>query len=183
MAEFLDYAHAHFPGYDLYLGFPKSNARAIAFLQNRGCSLSEEAYHDIFVFDGAAIQAESAGLVRVTERNFPEFRKIYMPEPDAYWNSDRIRETLNAWTIYLLYRDGLAAGYVCARDGEIFSLGYRDNLFDKEVYKALVTAILRDVQASGRKHMVFFNDEESQSAALELGFTCVGEYVLYVESA
>ena len=32
--------------------------------------------------------------------------------------------------------------------------------------------------------MIFFNDdEESQSAALELGFTCVGEYVLYIKSA
>lgn len=30
--------------------------------------------------------------------------------------------------------------------------------------------------------MIFFNDEESQSAALELGFSCVGEYVLYIES-
>ena len=68
------------------------------------------------------------------------------------------------------------------RNGEIFSLGYRDNKFDKSVYKALVKIILRDLQTAGYKHLVFFNDEESQSAALELGFTCVSKYVLYLKS-
>ena len=183
MSEFMEYAHAHFAGYDLYLGFPERNARAIAFLRQRGCRLSEEAYHDIFVFDGAAVGTASPGLVKVTEGNFPEFEELYRAEPDAYWSADRIRAALNEWTVYLLHRDGIAAGYVCARDGEIFSLGYREHRFDRDVYGALVTAVLRDLKAAGYGHMTFFNDEESQSAALELGFSCVGKYVLYVGRA
>ena len=147
-----------------------------------GCRLIEEAWHDIFIFDSAAIPAESAGLARVTDRNFSAFQKIHRFDPDAYWTTDRIRATLNEWTIYLLYRDGIATGYVSARDGEIFDLGYRDDAFDGDVYKALVAAILRDCKAAGHGHMVFFNDDRSQSAALELGFACVGEYALYVES-
>ncbi|MCD8130512.1 MAG: hypothetical protein LUE16_04430 [Lachnospiraceae bacterium] len=46
--EFLEYACAHFTGYDLYLGFPKRNASAISFLQKTGCRLIQESYHDIF---------------------------------------------------------------------------------------------------------------------------------------
>ena len=181
--EFLEYACAHFTGYDLYLGFPKRNTNAISFLQKRSCRLIQESYHDIFVFDGSAIQAETDGIVRVTESNFSEFREIHQTDPETYWSSERIFSTLNEWLIYLLYREDIAVGYICARNGEIFSLGYRDNIFDKSAYKALVTVILRDLQAAGHKHMVFFNDdEESQSAALGLGFSCVGEYVLYVKS-
>lgn len=182
LTEFLEYACAHFTGYDLYLGFPKRNTNAISFLQKRNCRLIEESYHDIFVFDGSAIQAETDGIVRVTESNFSEFRKIHQTDPDTYWSSERIFSTLNEWLIYLLYREGIAVGYICARNGEIFSLGYRDDIFDKSAYQALVTVILRDLQAAGYQHMIFFNNEESQSAALDLGFSCVGEYVLYMKS-
>lgn len=182
LTEFLEYACAHFTGYDLYLGFPKRNNNAISSLQKRSCRLIEESYHDIFVFDDSAIQAEADRIVRVTESNFSEFRKIHQTDPETYWSSERIFSTLNEWLIYLLYRDDIAVGYICARNGEIFSLGYLDDIFDKSTYKTLVTAVLRDLQAAGYKHMTFFNDEESQPAALELGFSCVGEYVLYMKS-
>ncbi len=182
LAEFLEYAGTHFAGYDLYLGFPKRNANAVSFLQKRNCRLVEESYHNIFVFDGSALQTEADGIVRVTESNFSEFSKMHQTDPETYWSSERIFSTLDEWLIYLLYREGVAVGYICARNGEVFSLGYRDNTFDKSAYKALVTVILRDFQAAGYKHMILFNDEESQSAALELGFSCVGEYVLYIAS-
>ena len=182
LTEFLEYTCAHFAGYDLYLGFPKRNNNAISFLQKRGCRLIEESYHDIFVFDGSAIQPEIAGIVKVTESNFSEFKKIHQTDLDTYWSSERIFSTLNEWLIYLLYQEDIAVGYICARDGEIFSLGYRDNIFDKNTYKALVSVILSNFKEAEYKHMTFFNDEESQSTALELGFSCVGEYVLYVKS-
>lgn len=182
LAEFLEYARTHFAGYELYMGFPKRNTNAINFLQKADCRLIEESFHDIFIFDGFTVQPEAAGIVKVTESNFSEFKKIHQTNPDTYWTSERIFSTMNEWLIYMLYRDGLAVGYICARDGEIFSLGYRDNLFDENTYKALVSVILRDLKAEGYKHMVFFNDEESQPTALALGFSCVGEYVLYVKN-
>ena len=182
LTEFQEYACAHFAGYTLYLGFPKRNTDAISFLQKTGWRLIQESYHDIFVFDGSAIQPETAGIVKVTESNFSEFRKIHETDSDTYWNSERIFSTLNEWLIYLLYREDVAVGYICARNGEIFSLGYRDNMFDKNTYKALVSVILSDLKTAGHKHMIFFNEEESQPTALELGFSCVSEYVLYIKS-
>ena len=50
ITEFLEYAHTHFPGYDLYLGFPKRNTQAIAALEKMGCRLIQESYHNIYVF-------------------------------------------------------------------------------------------------------------------------------------
>ena len=182
LTEFLEYAGAHFPGYDLYLGFPKRNIDAIAALQKENCRLIQECYHDIYIFDGSAIQAETDRIVRVTESNFSEFRKLHQTDPETYWNAERIFQALDEWLIYLLYREDTVAGYICARNGDVVGLGYRDNVFDGSVYKSLVTVILRDVQAAGDKHLIFFNDEESQSAALELGFSCVSEYVLYLKS-
>ena len=183
LTEFLEYAHGRFPGYDLYLGFPKRNTDAISALQKRNCRLIQECYHDIYIFDGADIHTETEGIVRVTESNFSEFRKIHQTDPETYWNSERIFQALDEWLIYLLYRENIAVGYICVKNGDIVSLGYGDNTFDKSAYKSLVTVILRDLQAAGYKKLIFFNDdEESQSAALALGFSCVSEYVLYITS-
>ena len=183
LTEFLEYAHAYFPGYDLYLGFPKRNIDAISALQKENCRLIQECYHDIYVFDGSDIQAETDGIVRVTESNFSEFSKIYQVDSETYWSAERIFRTLNEWLIYLLYRENIAVGYICVRNGDIVSLGYGDNTFDKSAYKSLVTVILRDLQVAGYEKLIFFNDdEESQSAALEIGFSCVGVYVLYLTS-
>ena len=182
IAEFIEYARENFADYSLYFGFPKKNSRAITALQNNGCELVEEAYHDIFTLENFAARSELSGVVKVDESNFSEFRKIHKTDEYTYWNSDRILETLKDWSIYLLYRDETAAGYICARDGEIFDLGYRDNIFDGNTYKSLVTAILNELKAQGRRHLIFFNEEESQSAALEIGFNCVAEYVLYVKN-
>lgn len=183
LTEFLEYAHARFPGYDLYFGFPKRNTDAISALQKRNCRLIQESYHDIYIFDGADIHAETDGIVKVTESNFSEFSKIYQVDSETYWSAERIFRTLNEWLIYLLYWENIAVGYICVRNGDIVSLGYGDNTFDKSAYRSLVTVILRDLQAAGYKKLIFFNDdEESQSAALELGFSCVSEYVLYLTS-
>ena len=181
ITEFIEYARKNFAGYSLYFGFPKKNARAINALQNSGCELVEEAYHNIFILENFVAQSELAGVVKVTESNFSEFRKIHKTDEYTYWTSDRIYETLSDWSIYLLYRDETTEGYICARNGEIFDLGYRDK-FDGDTYKALVSAILNELKAQGRKYLIFFNEEESQKAALEIGFQCVAEYVLYVKN-
>ena len=181
LEEFIEYARGSFAGYSLYFGFPKKNARAITALQNNGCEFVEASYHDVFILENFAAKSELEGVVKVTESNFSEFGKIRKTDEYTYWNSERIYETLNDWIIYLRYRDDTAVGYICARDGEIFDLGYRDNVFDENTYKALVTAILNDFKAQGRRHLIFFN-EEGQHAAQEIGFHCVAEYVLYVKN-
>lgn len=182
LEEFIEYGKEYFAGYDLYLGFPKKNSHAVAYLENIGGRLAEEAYHDVFSFEKYEIQPEDPGLTKVTKDNFSAFRSIHMADQDTYWNADRIYETLDDWTIYLLCQNGTAAGYVNIRSGEIFDLGYRDAVYDEKVYKALVTKVLNDSQKAGYPYMTFFNDDKTQSAALDLGFTCVSEYVLYIIS-
>ena len=181
LSEFTEYCREHFSGYDLYLGFPKKNIDATAYLRGIGSEMVEEAYHDVLIFEEYKMRPEAAGLAKVTEENYSEFRKIHITDADTYWNADRIRETLSDWTIYLLRRDEETVGAVYARDGEIFGLDYRNGRYEQDVYEALVTKILNEFKRTGCENLTFFHDEASQAAALELGFRCVGEYVLYVK--
>lgn len=181
LEEFFGYAAEHYAGYTLYLGFPRKNARAIDFLHRSGCKLAEESFHDIFVLEDSALQPECAGLVGVTDENYSAFREVLETDEDTYWDADRIYATLGEWIIYLFYREGTAAGYVYARNGEIFGMGYRENVFDEKTYRALTAKILNDLKAAGYRHVTFFHDGKSQPAALEIGFRCVAEYVLYTK--
>ena len=185
VSEFLEYARAHFAGYDLYLGFPKRNTQAIAALEKSNCRLIQEAYHNIYRFDGSEIPVDADGIVRVTEANFDAFRAIHQSDPETYWNAGRMLQALDEWLIFLLYRDDSPVGYVCSRNGEIFDLGFRDDQFDAAVFAILVKVVLRDLQAAGYRQMIFFVDEEEgeerQNAVLSLGFTCVSKYVLYLK--
>lgn len=181
LAEFTEYARVHFPGYTLYLGFPRRNQDAVHALESAGWACIEESYHDVFSLADYTPRPDAQGVVRVTRENFSAFRVLHRVDASTYWNAQRIERTLDAWQIYLLAgsETGAPAGAVYARDGEIFGIDYREGRFDAAVYRALVTAILNAFYRAGRTHVVFFQDEAAQSAALELGFRCAAQYVLF----
>lgn len=181
LAEFTKYARKHFPGYTLYLGFPRRNQDAVCALEAAGWACIEESWHDVFSLVEYEPRPEAEGIVRVTRENFPAFRALHKADEFTYWNAQRIERTLDAWQIYMLSEreTGAPRGAVYARDGEIFGIDYREEKFDAAVYKALMTAILNDFHRAGRSHAVFFHDEAAQPAALALGFRCAAQYILF----
>ena len=62
---------------------------------------------------------------------------------------------------------------------EIFGIDFPDGIYDSDVYRALLTAALNDCKRRGAKHMIFFNEGESQADAVACGFRCIGEYVCF----
>lgn len=186
VAEFVSFAHANFPGDELYLGFPKENREAVAALEALGFARIEESFNDALDFDAYSLRPESADIVLITRDNYQLFSALHAQvEDDMYWNSKRILQDMDEWRIFVLLREGKPAGaiYYFVFDDrsmdEIFGVDFADGVFDGGVYRELVTAALNDEKRRGVRHMVFFNDGESQSDALACGFRCVGEYVCY----
>lgn len=156
----------------------------VPFWENRGCRVRSSLSPRLkYTFCGVlgqlavCTQSTRPGYQREPETNFDAFRAIHQSDPETYWNAGRMLQALDEWLIYLLYRDDSPVGYVCSRNREIFDLGFRDDQFDAAVFAILITVVLRDLQAAGYCHMIFFvddeKDEERQNAVLSLGFTCV----------
>lgn len=181
LEEFTEYARAYFPGYMLYLGFPKRNEDAVHALESADWACIEESYHDVFSLADYVPQPEKQGVVRVTHENFSAFRALHRTDEFTYWNAQRMERTLDAWQIYLLseHETGVPLGAIYARDGEVYGIDYCDGQFHAAVYRALMTAILNDFCRAGHTHLVFFHDEAAQAAALELGFRCAAQYILF----
>lgn len=185
LSEFTDYCEENYHGYTLYLGFPAENKPAASFLAASGWMCIERNYNDVFFFDRYEIQPEISDIVRVRKDNFGEFRKLHEPiESEMYWNSDRLYEDLDNWEIYIYCRDGAPVGAIYYTDEEVlvevFGVDFAQDRFDEEIFRALLIRALNACKESGKKYMVFFNDEQSQKIALDIGFTCVGQYVLHI---
>lgn len=184
LAEFMEYARVHFPGYTLYLGFPKRNEDAVCALESAGWACVEESYHDVFSLADYEPRPEAQGIVRVAHENFSAFRALHRTDEFTYWSAQRIERTLDFWQIYMLNESetGEPLGAIYARDGEVYGIDYRDGQFNAAVYRALMIAMLNDFHRAGRAHLVFFHDEAAQPAALELGFRCAAQYVLFCKT-
>lgn len=183
LEEFADYCGDEFPGYELYLGFPKDNRNAVAYFESNGWNLLEHSYNDVLHFVEYAPVEIDAPIAKVTRDNFADFRRLHEPiEGDMYWNCDRLHEKLDDWTIWLYYQKEEPCAAIYYKDEsiltEIFGVDFLDGKFDSVAFRMLLRTALNDCKAKGCEHMVFFNDDESQQVTLDLGFRCVGEYLL-----
>lgn len=185
-AEFEAYCKTNYPGYELFLGFPTDNTVAVNYLASNGWACIERSYNDVLHLKDYHQLEESGEVVPVTRDNFEDFCSLHqLIEGDMYWNSERLYQKLDAWDIWLYYRNGIPAAAIYYKDAEIlvtiYGIDFAGNLFEEAVYRALVTRTLNDCKEKGSQHVVFFNDEETQQTALACGFTCVGTYVCYMK--
>lgn len=182
LEEFLTFIKKRFPGYELYLGFPRNNSDAVSYLMENGFTCLDESFHDVLFFDSYHLLPECSDVVAVTRDNFEDFRKLHRPvEDNMYWNCNRLFENLDNWHIYLCYQEGSAAGAIYYTDEkvmlEIFGVDFPNGVCNKEVLLALLTKALNEGKKAGAKYLCFFTDQDSHPVSLELGFHFVGEYV------
>lgn len=183
LAEFLAYVDGKYPGCEIWLGFPEENCQALTYLAEQGFEVLEESYNDVLSLDDYQ-GGEDGGIIQVTEENFPLFAELHSQyDFDMYWNSERLAQSLEQWMIFLYEKENALQGAVYCTKGEpaeIFGVDYADGVYSPEIFCALTGAVLNACKARQTKHLVFFNNEESQADALALGFNCVGKYVLIV---
>lgn len=182
IAEFLAFARVHFPGSELYLGFPEENTEAVMALESGGYPRIEESYNDVMDLTTYEPALDCPDIIPVTRKNYDLFRGLHSAETDMYWNSDRLLADIDRWTIYLYQQNGAAAGAIYFTGGpilsEIFGIDFPGG-YDAKVYRRLVTKALNEAKRNHIRSMVFFNEERGQADALGLGFHCISKYVCY----
>ena len=186
LAEFTEYCAENFAGCKLCMGFPGDNKDAIGYLSQNGWSCEERSYNNVLFFEEYELRPEAADLVKVTRENYSDFRKIHeRVQGDMYWNADRLYDAMDEWDIYLYCEDQEPSAAIYCRDCEIlmeiYGVDFEDGHYHREVFRELVTKALNDCKRHGKKNMGFFGDYENQTDILDIGFHCVGEYVLFVK--
>ena len=185
LSEFLSFVGERFQGYDVFLGFPAENQKAVDYLAGRGFECIEDDYNNTAFLDKCNNASESRDIIQINKENYDYFRILHNQiEGDMYWNSDRIYEDLDKWIILVKYADRKPQGavyYTKANDGwyEIFGIDTDCDKYDPELYQELLHAAIADTRRRGGRVMTFFCDKEYEETALECGFVCVGNYLCY----
>ncbi|MDO5399861.1 MAG: hypothetical protein Q4F17_02630 [Eubacteriales bacterium] len=182
LEELIQYCKANYAGYELNFGFPADNQNAVSYLQKQGWPCTEQSWNQILHLKDYQLRPESPNVRKVTRETFDDFRTIHSQyDAEIYWNSQRIYDSFDKWHIYLYYKEEKPIGAIFYFDEEIFGLTFDGGIFDDGIYEALLTKAANDHKERGLAYLVFFQDEDSWSAAREMGFQRVGKYVLFVQ--
>lgn len=185
LGELISRLDGRFPGYTYYFGFPDKNTAAIAFLKEKGFQCIEEDWNNTFFFDEYIPLPGDPCITKIGRENFADFQVIYKPGPDTYWTGERIFEQLEEWNIFVYYNGATPVGtiFFCGDNGyyEIFGTDLADGGTQENIYRALLIASLNYCKQTGAKYMTYFCCDDWQHIPLELGFRCVGKYLLYIK--
>ncbi len=185
LSEFLSFVSERFKGYDVFLGFPAENKKAVDYLSGRGFECIEDDFNNTAFLDKCVNVSENSEIIRISKENYDYFRILHNQiEGDMYWNSDRIYEDLDDWIVLVKYSEEKPQGavyYTNADDGcfEIFGVDIDCERYDTELFKELINAAIVDTRRRGGRVMTFFCEKEYEETVLECGFVCVGKYLCY----
>ena len=185
MQEFLSYVQERFSGYDVFLGYPTDNQKAIDFLASHGFECIEESNNNTAFLDHYQPIAQSNDIVRITKENFDYFRTLHdQIEGYMYWDSDRLYYKLDRWVIFVKLQDNVPLGaiyYTTYNEHhlEIFGFDGKDNRLDADVFRDLLIKVLNNAKESGGKYVTFFCEDEELPIVTELSFRFISRYVGY----
>lgn len=184
LEEFCLFAQTHFPGYDLYLGFPAENVKALAFLAARGFERIEESVNHTAFLANLAPGAPGADVALVTTaEGFERFRALHDGAAgDMYWASERIWADRARWLLFVCLAGEEPVGCACAAKAgegwyEIFGVDVKNGGARRQTFSALVSAVLYEAKRQGGKYVTFFCDAAEEEAVRRLGMTRIGGYV------
>ena len=185
LAELLDALESKFAGYTAYFGYPGENHEAIRFLQQNGFECAERTWNHSFIFGEYRRRETSPNVEKISRTNFDRFRAAYHASPDAYWNCERIYESIDEWTIFV-YNQGsapVAAVFSTGSAGyfEIYGVEFTSETRQIHIISELLIALLNEYAQMGAKYLTYLCDEAEKDVLRELGFRCVGQYVLYTK--
>ena len=77
LAEFLSFVGERFKGYDVFMGFPAENQRAVNYLSEHGFECIEDDFNNTAFLDKCNNTPESREIIRIDKENYGLFRILH----------------------------------------------------------------------------------------------------------
>ncbi len=185
LREVIDYIKNKHKVSIIDFGLNKKNISATKFLE-KITNTKFESFVNTISTEDFDFFAEDENIVRVTDKNFNDFKSIHDKNIDMYWNSERLYEELykEKWNIYMYYKNSkpLAAIYFVYTPimAEIFGMDFCDDSLNEYIFKKLIMKAFNETKRKKIKYITMFCDTEPEKCLLEeLGMKCNLEYVNY----
>lgn len=185
MFEFLKYIKMKYTGYDIYIGYPKENVKAINYLLTHGFILTESSIDQRLKRDEFKPSDLKNNITKINYNNFDDFAKFHDSKAsDLYWISRRLRKHIEDWIIYSYWSGSQLKASIISKKGatwvEIFALLIDDEILYSGVEEDMITATLNEgFKDENIEDVVFFIDSDDECAekySRKLGFNIHSHY-------
>lgn len=187
LMELMDYLNERFKGFTLYFGYPNENKEALQFLHEQNFACTESNWNHSFFFEHYAVsKIPNNNIERISKENFELFKKAYHPDEEVYWNCERIYENLDKWIVFVYKQNDEILGTVFLTGKneyfEIFGVEIADIEIKDAVYLQLLSAALNECKIKKGKALTYFCPDKEKEFLNQLGFKCIGQYLLYIKA-
>ncbi|MEG2289359.1 MAG: hypothetical protein RR891_10400 [Clostridium sp.] len=180
--EIIKYIGAELPGYELFIGFPFDNVNATEYFKERNIKCIESSFDtrlktENYIEKDIEEEVETVDLETFDE--YAIFHDEYAKKLEMYWTSDRLKEHINEFKIYVYRCEGKIRGSIFVRkytkSAEIFGLFLDENFNNKGIESDLIQHTLKSIYKEYEpiEEVTYFIDEESKdelNIALGTGF-------------
>lgn len=186
---FLSVLRSHLEGYELLIGVPAANQRAVSYLENRGFACVEASI-DTRWRGGPLQQPRPAiGVESITEADFAEyavFHDRYALPLEMYWHSRNVARELERFRILAVRQHDVVRAGICARTypGGAEIVGLFTDEQNADVIEALIQSLLQRLyqEFGALNEVMYFIAEGSDlelRAAQKAGFEVHDHYRCY----
>lgn len=189
--EMIGYIKKELPYYKLLIGVPFDNVLANTYFETLNVKCIESSYDTRLKYTTrfdyeVQQQIEPLNVIEFTE--YADFHDRFADEFDMYWTSERLKEHINKFRIYVYRNNGKVNGSILVmkynEGAEVFGLFIDKELKNQGLERELIRFMLKSLyeEYSDIKEIVYFIHEKEKSeleAALEVGFEIQDTYKCY----
>ena len=185
LEKLINYLKNNCKGYELFIGYTKDSKSIIKSLSKIGVLIEELDFYNLNPRYFKEIDLRE-NIIELDNSNVDEFFDLHNRlNADMYWNSDRLREVLDDWKIYLYILDGRINAYVLGtvfkdNSAEIFTLSSIEKIKDN-VFKELTWKISNYFVENNVEYIISTCESGDNEGELlkELNYKMTNDYILF----
>lgn len=186
--QFIDYLRANYSNYQMYFGYPRENEDAINFLKVIKAELVESSLTMELKKDDFVRSSICNDVILLERDRYDEYAAFHdKHNPDMYWTSERIFDSLNIWKIYIIVEKQKIVGSIFIKllkndQAEIFGISIDKEYEHKGLELKLLSEAIYDIFTQDKEEILYFVDEDAideLQATLKTGFKQIDNYRCY----
>lgn len=186
MSEFLDYLKVKYDGFDLVLGYPKENLKAVNYFKGLDADLVESSSDWRLQCDEFTDKCEQSSIHLISDNEFEEYAVFHDNQfKNMYWTSERLRSVLKEWRIFVHKESDTidACIFITIRSDYSEIFGVADTTEDKRLTQMLLSQSIQNLIREDKIENVIYFIEDGEDVQLEaankLGFKYNSSYCCF----
>lgn len=183
--KFIEYLEKNFKNYEIIIGYTSKDKNILKVLEQKGEIFEKAEFFKLYK-NNLKFKDIREDIRLLTTDDFEDFSDIHDKiNSNMYWTSERLKEDLDNWRIFVYKESGKIKSYIMIRvyldlTGEIFNIT-NVGILDQSIIEDLIYVGCKDMFDIGVTNIISSCDMDSYENDLyyKLGFERTNDYIGY----